>query len=208
MLLTSFRIAVKALNRNKLRTALTMLGMTIGVAAVITMVALGTGASGTVNEDLQSAGTTLINVRAGNYTRGGAESNIGTGLGAATTLTPEDADVIGKIDGVKYYSAGVLLRTNVIAGAEKTYTQVQGTDASFPKIHGWSFVKGKYFTPKDVSSAATVAVLGQAARDRLFGDGVNPLGKDIMFHNQAFRVIGVTSSNDEQEIENVFVPYT
>ncbi len=208
MLLTSFRIAIKALNRNKLRTALTMLGMTIGVAAVITMVALGTGASGTVSEDLQSAGTTLINVRAGNYTRGGSESNIASGLGAATTLTPEDAEAIGKIDGVKYYSAGVLLRTSVIAGDQKTYTQVQGTDSSFPKIHGWSFTKGKYFTSKDVSSAATVAVLGQSARDRLFGDGVNPLGKDILFHNQAFRVIGVTSSNDEQEIESVFVPYT
>ena len=88
MLRTSFRIAVRALNRNKLRTALTMLGMMIGVAAVIAMVALGTGASGTVSDDLQSAGTTLINVRSGNYTRGGSESNIGTGLGAATTLTP------------------------------------------------------------------------------------------------------------------------
>src|SRR6516164_2170044 len=98
MLLTSFRIAVRALNRNKLRTALTMLGMTIGVAAVIAMVALGNGASGNVSENLQSAGTTLINVRAGNYTRGGAESNIATGLGAATTLIPEDADEIGKLD--------------------------------------------------------------------------------------------------------------
>src|SRR5882757_11056945 len=95
-----FRVALKALNRNKMRTALTMLGMTIGVAAVITMVALGTGASGTVSDDLQSAGTTLINVRAGNYTRGGAESNIGTGLGAATTLISEDAEMISKIDGV------------------------------------------------------------------------------------------------------------
>src|SRR5580692_11454281 len=145
MLLTSFRIAIKALNRNKLRTALTMLGMTIGVAAVITMVALGTGASGTVSDDLQSAGTTLINVRAGNYTRGGSESNIASGLGASTTLTAEDADAIGQIEGVKYYSAGVLLRTNVIAGDQRTYTQVQGTDSSFDKIRGWSFVKGKYF---------------------------------------------------------------
>src|SRR5580704_17798977 len=116
MLLTSFRIAIKALNRNKLRTALTMLGMTIGVAAVITMVALGTGASETVSDDLQSAGTTLINVRAGNYTRGGSESNIPSGLGGATTLTAEDGELIGKIDGVKYYSRGVLLRGWITAG--------------------------------------------------------------------------------------------
>src|SRR5262245_42704496 len=146
MLLTSFRIAVKALGRNKLRTALTMLGMTIGVAAVIAMIALGTGAQETVSTDLQSAGTTLINVRAGNYTRGGTESNIPNGLGAANTLTAEDADIIGKIDGVKYYSAGVSLRTWISASGNKTYSQIRGTDAPFSKIHGWSFGKGKYFS--------------------------------------------------------------
>jgi len=208
MLITSFRIAVRALNRNKLRTALTMLGMTIGVAAVIAMVALGTGASGTVSDDLQSAGTTLINVRSGNYTRGGSESNIGTGLGAATTLTPQDAEEIGKIEGVKYYSPGVLLRGWVSAGGQKTYTQIQGTDFSFPKIHGWSLAKGKYFSRGDVGSGAAVAVLGQTARDRLFGDDVNPVGRDVVIRDRTFRVIGVSASNDEQQIASVFVPYT
>ena len=208
MLLTSFRIALRALNRNKLRTALTMLGMTIGVAAVIAMVALGTGASGTVSDELQSAGTNLINVRAGNYTRGGSESNIGSGLGAATTLVARDADEIGKIEGVKYYSPGVLLRGWVAAGGQKTYTQVQGTDFSFPKIHGWALAKGKYFSRGDVDAAAAVAVLGQTARDRLFGDDANPMGREILIHDQAFRVIGVSGSNDEQEIESIFVPYT
>src|SRR4029077_19834239 len=138
------RIAIKALNRNKMRTALTMLGMTIGVAAVITMVALGTGASETVSDDLQSAGTTLINVRAANYTRGGSESNIATGLGAATTLTSDDAIAISKIEGVKYFSRGVLLRSWVNSANDKSYMQVQGTDGSYGKMHGWSYVKGKY----------------------------------------------------------------
>ncbi len=96
MLLTSFRIAIKALGRHKLRTALTMLGMTIGVAAVIAMVALGTGARETVSADLETAGTALINVNAGNYTRGGSESNIGSGLGSATTLSAEDARAISQ----------------------------------------------------------------------------------------------------------------
>jgi ABC-type antimicrobial peptide transport system permease subunit len=208
MLLTSFRIALKALNRNKMRTALTMLGMTIGVAAVITMVALGTGASGTVSDDLQSAGTTLINVRAGNYTRGGSESNIGTGLGAATTLVPEDTAMIAKIDGVKYASSGVLMRSYVNAGEGKSYTTIQGTDYTFPKIRGWSFAKGKYFSEGDVSSSAAVAVIGQAARDKLFGDEVNPVGKDIVIKTQTFRVIGMTASTDDKDIESVFVPYT
>src|SRR5258708_36424069 len=110
MLLTSFRIAFKALNRNKLRTALTMLGMTIGVAAVITMIALGSGAQETVSQDIQSAGTTVINVRAGNYTRGGEESNIGAGLGSATTLTLDDSAAIGKLEGIRYCAAGVKMR--------------------------------------------------------------------------------------------------
>src|SRR5271165_4774705 len=110
MLLVSLRIAIKALTRHKLRTALTMLGMTIGVAAVITMIALGSGAQETVSTDIQSAGTTMINVRAGNYTRGGEESNIGAGLGSANTLTLADAQVIGKIDGVRYSAPGVKMR--------------------------------------------------------------------------------------------------
>lgn len=207
MLRTSFRMAMRALGRHKLRTALTMLGMTIGVAAVIAMVGLGTGARVTVSDNLESAGATLINVRAGNYTRGGAESNIPTGLGAATTLTRADAEEIGKIAGVKYYSAGVRLRGWVSAGNQRTYTQVLGTDASFPLIQGWSLSPGKYFKPADVASGAAVAVLGKVARDRLFGDDANPVGKQIVLHNHTFRVIGVSSSNDEDEIESVFVPY-
>ncbi|MGO4211970.1 ABC transporter permease [Terriglobus sp. YAF25] len=90
----SFRIAVKALKTNKLRTGLAMLGMTIGVAAVLTMFALGTGAQQSVSKDVKSAGTTLINVRAGNFTRGGEESKIATGLGSATTLIADDAEAI------------------------------------------------------------------------------------------------------------------
>lgn len=184
-----------------------MLGMTIGVAAVIATVAVGTGASDAIGSQFRPAGTALINIRAGNYTRGGASSNLASGFGAATTLTADDAVEIAKLDGVKFDSANVLLRTWVNAGAQRFYTQVEGTDASFPNIHQWKFDKGKYFQPADVSSAARVAVLGRVARDRLFGAGVNPVGKSIVFHGQEFRVIGVTASTDEQQIETVFVPF-
>src|SRR3977135_3363676 len=95
MLRTSIRLAIRGLQRNTLRTILTMLGMIIGVAAVMTMVALGNGAQHSVEQDVRSAGTNLIHVNAGNFTRGGEESNIATGLGAATTLTGEDAAAIG-----------------------------------------------------------------------------------------------------------------
>jgi putative ABC transport system permease protein len=208
MLLTSFRIAIKALGRHKLRTALTMLGMTIGVAAVIAMVALGTGARETVSADLGTAGTALINVNAGNYTRGGSESNIGSGLGSATTLTAEDAREISRIAGVKYCSAIVRLRGFAAAGAQRTYTQVFGTDAAYPQTQGWALLRGKYFKPSDVESGAAVAVLGKAARDRLFGEEANPVGAQIVIHNQSFRVIGVSGANDDAQIEGIFVPFT
>ena len=99
MMPDSLKIALRALGRHKLRTALTTLGMTIGVAAVITMVALGTGAQDTVADDVRSAGTNLIRVDAGNFTRGGEESKIATGLGSASTLTADDAAAIAAIDG-------------------------------------------------------------------------------------------------------------
>src|SRR5260370_25658182 len=107
MLTTSLRIAQKALKRNKLRTGLAVLGMTIGVAAVLTMFALGTGAQETVSADVKSAGTTLIFERSGNFTRGGEESRIPTSLGSTSSLVPADADPIAKIDGIKSVSPNV-----------------------------------------------------------------------------------------------------
>ena len=207
MLLTSFRIAIRALGRHKLRTALTMLGMTIGVAAVITMVALGSGAREEVSQDIQSAGTTLINVRAGNYTRGGEESNIGTGLGSATTLTVDDAAAIGKIDGIRYYAAGVKMRGWLSAGDRRAYAPVLGTDAAFPAIYGDGLLHGKFFKPRDVAAGAQVIVLGPALRDRLFGPDVSPVGQVVQVHNQPFQVVGVLSTSDDGRIESAYVPY-
>ena len=104
MLRTSIRVAIRGLGRNTMRTILTMLGMIIGVAAVMTMVALSNGAQATVEQDVRSAGTNLVHVNAGNYTRGGEESRIATGLGSATTLTSEDADAIGRsVAGINSY---------------------------------------------------------------------------------------------------------
>src|SRR5262245_46603143 len=131
MLLTGFRLAVRGLQRNKLRTFLTMLGMIIGVAAVMTMVALGNGAQGNVEQDVRSAGTSLVHVNAGNYTRGGEESRIATGLGAATTLVPADAAAIARdVPGVKALAPGVKLRGWIASGGRRFYGQVLGTDVA------------------------------------------------------------------------------
>src|SRR4029078_10070029 len=118
MLRTSIRLAIPGLGRNTLRTILTMLGMIIGVAAVMTMVALGNGAQQTVEQDVRSAGTNLIHVNAGNYTRGGEESKIDTGLGAANTAPAADADAIAQhVGGVKSVAPGVRLRGWISSGA-------------------------------------------------------------------------------------------
>jgi putative ABC transport system permease protein len=203
----SFRIAVKALGRHKLRVGLTILGIMIGVAAVITMVALGTGAQENVSDEMQSAGTNLIQVRAGNFTRGGESVNIATGLGTATTLTAADAEAIGRIEGVKYFAPGVRLRGWVTAGDQRQYTQILGTAPAFPAMYMWSTSRGKFLTRDDVSSSAAVAVLGPAIRDRLFGDE-NPVGREIQIHGRGFKIVGVSATTDEDQVEAVFVPYT
>ena len=113
LLLVSAQIAWRALGRNRLRTVLTMLGVIIGVAAVIAMVALGAGARGSVETSLKSAGTNIIQVSAGNFTRGGESMNIASGLGAAKTLTLEDAEAIRHIGGVQHVAAGVRNRLSV-----------------------------------------------------------------------------------------------
>src|SRR5579872_1728331 len=139
-----FRIAVKALNRNKMRTALTMLGMIIGVAAVITMVALGTGAQTSIEAQIQSAGTNMIIVTAGNFSAGGVHQ----GQGAAATLIPDDAQAIARLPGVQYTAAGSNTRAQIVAGNQNWGTQVQGTDVDLPLIRSWPTTEGSFFTPQ------------------------------------------------------------
>jgi ABC-type antimicrobial peptide transport system permease subunit len=209
MLLTSIRLAIRGLNRNKLRTILTMLGMIIGVAAVMTMVALGNGAQQSVEQDVRSAGTNLIHVNAGNYTRGGEESRIATGLGSATTLTPADADAIGMgVAGIKAYAAGVKLRGWIASGARRFYGQVLGTDVAFAAMCGWRFDEGRFFSASDVAARRAVVVVGRTTRDQIFGVGARVLGQSVMIHGRSFTVAGVTDTADPDQIEMAFVPYT
>jgi len=109
-IIMTFRIALKALNRNKMRTSLTMLGMIIGVGAVITMVALGKGAQTTIEDQVKSAGTNMIMVSAGNFSTGGVRM----GQGNSTTLIPDDANAIKQLPGVQYAAAGSNTRAQVI----------------------------------------------------------------------------------------------
>ena len=203
------RIAVKALNRNKMRTALTMLGMIIGVAAVITMVALGTGAQTSIEAQIQSAGTNMIIVSAGNFSSGGVRQ----GQGNASTLIPDDAAAILRLPGVQYVAAGSNTRGQIIAGNQNWGTQIQGTDVDLPLIRSWSTTQGAFFTPQDVTTASKVAVLGATVRDQLFGPDANPVGQVVRIQNQPFTVAGVMSSKGQSSVgqdqdDVVFVPYT
>ena len=203
----SWRIAVKALKVNKLRTGLAILGMTIGVAAVLAMFALGTGAQQSVSSDVKSAGTTIITVRAGNFTRGGEESNIATGNGSATTLTPQDADAIRGLKDVSHASAVARMRGWVEYGSQRNYGQVYGTEADYPKMFDWTFDNGSFFKKAAVEDSENVAVIGSGIRDALFGDA-NPVGATITIHGQQFKVRGVFSTSDEDQSQMVVIPYT
>ena len=202
-------IALKALNRNKMRTMLTMLGMIIGVGAVITMVALGKGAQSTIEEQVKAAGTNLITVMAGNFTQGGVRQ----GGGMSTTLTPEDAQALRQGPGVQYLAAGVNSRAQLIAGNQNWSSQIQGTDVDLPLIRNWPTKFGTFFTAQDVATAQKVAVLGQTVADNLFGPDTDPTGQFIRIKNQPFKVLGVmapkgsTGFGQDQD-DAVYVPYT
>src|SRR3954465_1639053 len=192
----TLRIALKALNRNKMRTVLTMLGMIIGVGAVITMVALGTGARTTIEERVKSAGTNMVMVNAGNFSSGGVR----TGQGNSTTLMPDDAAAMRQLPGVQYVAAGTSTRSQVIAGNQNWSTQIQGTDIDLPLIRSWPTKYGSFFTSQDVSGAQKVAVLGSVVAGILFGDDVDPTGQIIRVKNQPFKVIGVMASKGQSSM--------
>jgi len=204
---TSLRIAIKALKVNKLRTGLALLGMTIGVAAVLTMFALGTGAQQSVSSDVKSAGTTLITVRAGNFTRGGEESNIASGLGTASTLTPDDAEAIRAVPGVAHVSPVNRMRGWVEVGAQRNYGEVYGTGTDYPKIYDWTLEKGRFFRKGEVEDADPVAIIGTSVRDALFPD-TNPIGETIAIHGQQLKIKGVFSATSEDQSKMVIVPFT
>jgi len=200
LLYVSAQIALRALNRNRLRTTLTMLGVIIGVAAVIAMVALGSGARGAVETSLKSAGTNIIQVSAGNFTRGGESMNIASGLGSATTLSLEDADAIREIVGVRHVAAGVRNRAFVKSAHRQFFTQVRGVEPALAEIHGWEWLAGSF------AAAADAAVMGRAAARELFGEGFDPVGERISIGDRAFNVTGYFRTADPDMDEGVFVP--
>jgi putative ABC transport system permease protein len=209
-LLMTCVVAVKALRRNAMRTALTALGMIIGVGAVIVMVAIGTGARTSIESQIRSAGSNLVMVNAGSAGSGPVRQ----GQGAVTSLTAADADaILAEVPGVRYVSPALATRAQVVAESANWNTQVQGAGEQLSAIRSWPAEFGSFFTAQDVASAAKVCVLGSSARDELFGPGADPVGATVRIRNQPFRVIGVLAPKGQAAMgpdqdDTVILPYT
>ncbi|SNT43085.1 putative ABC transport system permease protein [Granulicella rosea] len=282
-------IAIRALKKNKLQTALTMVGMTIGVATVLTMIALGSGAQQAIQDQVRSAGMNLLVVTSGNYnvkvelgTADGVEGpsasaaayepflhkpvfrpatydprmrphlmrvqsvpgvnadptvivnkDSGTmtgpgrlmprpgdsaaGMGAATTLTMDDAAEMRKLEGVQYVSSGIHENQIIENGSNSYVTSMHGDDTTMASIRrGWVFPYGGFFSKREEKNAANVIVLGQIASEKLFGANVDPTGKSVMVRGVSFKVEGVIGSGSwmvrptagDDQFDAVYVPVT
>jgi putative ABC transport system permease protein len=203
------KVAFRALRRNKLRTTLTMLGIIIGVGAVIAMVGIGNGAKAQVQSRIAALGQNVIMIFAGSVNRGGVYS----GFGGAGTLTVEDALAIGKeVPGVAAVSPEVRSGAQIMAGNNNWSTSVMGEGTDYLLIRQWDIADGAMFTEADVRSAAKVCILGKTTADKLFPDE-DPVGKTIRIKNVPVKVLGVlkpkgVSMMGSDQDDTVIVPYT
>jgi putative ABC transport system permease protein len=256
----ALEIALQSLRRYPLRTALALVGMAIGVAAVLVTVAIGTGAQSAIRNQLRAAGLNIIQVKAGNYRTKGdggggvlaphafllwldgwlaptahahpendpmekhdhptAADRLGdskAGLGGAATLTQADADAIETLPGVANVAPGVHENIRAYAGERRWFTRLHGTDVDLPLIrlaHG--IAHGRFFSQRELRRAEQVTVLGSVVRDKLFGEGADPVGETLTLWNQAFRIVGVTESTNwmtpgtvgDDAFDAVYVPFT
>lgn len=206
---STLKISFRALKVNKMRSALTMLGIIIGVGAVIAMLAIGTGASNRIAEQISSMGSNLLIVLPGATTAGGVRM----GSGTQPTLTMGDADAILKecpaVANVAPVLSGV---AQVIYGHQNWSTGVVGTTPDMLVVRDWPIVSGRPFTEQDVKSATKVCLLGQTVVDNLFGD-TNPVGQVIRIKNVPFTVIGVLapkgqSPRGDDQDDTIYIPLT
>jgi ABC-type antimicrobial peptide transport system permease subunit len=184
----TLRIALRALDRNRVRSSLTMLGVIIGVAAVIAMVAIGQGASSSVAKQMATMGQNQLMVTPG-ATSSGAVS---FGAGSVQTLTPQDATAIER-DVPLATAVAVIVRTRaqiVYGDLNWSPSTVQGCNPAFLEVRDWAVVEGEAFTDADVRNAAQVCLVGQTVEDNLFG-GESPVGKRVRVKGLPFKVVGV-----------------
>jgi putative ABC transport system permease protein len=205
----TFKIAVRALRRNKMRTLLTMLGMIIGVAAVIAAIGIGNGAKAQVESQIASLGQNVVSVFPGSFSSGGARG----GWGSASTLTPDDAKAIEReVQGVVAVTCEVRGREQIMANGQNWNTQVMGESPDYLSVRAWGLSSGAMFTDTDVNGAGKVAVIGKTIVDQLFS-GNSPVGDTIRIRDIPFKIVGVLRpkgvnffGQDQDDV--VIIPYT
>jgi putative ABC transport system permease protein len=260
----SLEIALSGLKRYRLRTALSLFGLAIGVGCVLVTVAIGSGAHRSIQDQIRAAGLNVIVVKAGNYkTKGDGPTDVvaphawlapifdrllstlipevlahpendpmekhdhptaaqrlgdvEAGLGAAATLTQEDADAIAALPGVADVASGVHENAKVFAGERRWFTRLHGTDVDLPRIRrAHQIGPGRFFSERELRRAEQVVVLGSVVREKLFPPEIDPVGQEVTLWNQSFRVVGVTGSVNwmtpgavgDDEFDAVYVPFT
>jgi putative ABC transport system permease protein len=208
-LVWTLKIAIKALQSNKMRSALTMLGVIIGVGAVIAMLAVGTGASQRISEQIQSIGSNLLIILPGSTTSGGVRM----GAGTQPTLTLGDAEAIKKECPAVLYVAPILSGVaQVVFGHTNWSTGIQGSTPDIMAVRNWGISSGRPFTDQDVRSATKVCLLGQTVVDNLFGSE-DPVGQVVRIKNIPFKVLGVLAVKGQSGVgqdqdDTVFIPVT
>ena len=202
------KIALKALNSSKLRTILTMLGIIIGVASVISMLSIGQGVSASVQSSINSLGTNAVMIMPGSVTVGGVRQG---GMESQSLTVDDYKAIVKECPEVEYSSPMVRKVVQLVYGNLNWSTSCMGVGEDYDKIRSWPVSSGTFFTSQDVSAGTKVCVLGQTVVDNLFG-GQNPIGEAIRVKNVPFRVIGVLSKKGsgmgQDQDDCIAIPYT
>jgi len=208
--LVTLRIALRALSRNRLRSFLTTLGVIIGVAAVITMTAIGEGAKARISAAFASMGTNMLVVSPGSTSLGGVRG----GSGTMPSLTWDDLVAIRR-DVPSVRTAAAVLRSNgsLVSESNNWSTSIQGTSPEYFDVRSWPMASGSAITQSDVDAGAKVIVLGQTAVDQLFGPNVDPIGQTVRIRQVPFSVVGVAAKKGQSPMgqdydDTAFVPQT
>ncbi|HWV39308.1 MAG TPA: ABC transporter permease [Vulgatibacter sp.] len=208
--LETLRVALRALLRNKLRSALTVLGIVIGVASVIAMTAMGEGARMQVEKTFASMGTNLLVILPGATTSGGARS----GFGSAPTIGWSDVEAIRvNVPSVRWVAPQLRTVAQLVSEEQNWSTQLTGTNPEFFEIRAWAVESGRLFDEGEVDASARVAVIGRTSAEKLFGPGVDPVGRRIRIQNVPFEVIGLLESKGQSfggqdNDDAAFIPHT
>ncbi len=204
------RVALRALTRNKLRSMLTMLGIIIGVGAVIAMVGIGQGASEQVQSRIASMGSNLLYVQSGSHQAG----VVHVGWNATKSLRYDDElAILRQVPSVRAAAAGTSYSAQVVHDANNWGTHITGTEPSFFDIRNWQFDQGASFTSQDVTDSNNVAVLGATVVSNLFPDGSDPVGQEIRIKNLPVKVVGTLvakgqSGGGSDQDDQVYIPFT